>query len=76
MAVFSRNSQLEQTSEEVQKFVKDHLGCVELVNMPEVPISSSVVRDIIQKEGLDSKRLPKLIPLPVLNQLKSNKLAD
>ncbi len=76
VAVFSRNSQLEQTSAQVQEFVNDHLGCVELVNMPDVPISSSVVREIIQREGLNSKRLPKLIPLSVLNQLKSNKLVD
>lgn len=74
VAVFSRKSQLGQTSAEVQKFVNNHLGCVELVDMPEVPISSSIVREIIQKEGLSSKRLAELIPLTVLHQLKNNKL--
>ena len=70
VAVFSRNASLEQTTESVTQFVKDKPGCVEFISMPEVPISSSEIRECVRQQGPSTPKLKDLMPTSVIQFLK------
>lgn len=54
LVVFSRSQKLQQTSPLVAQFIKDNHPKVLFLEMPQCPVSSSELRKMIEKEGVDS----------------------
>ncbi len=62
IVVVARNGKGLETTPAVADFVCTHPGCVTKLEMPAVNVSSSAIRNIITREGINSPNLFSIIP--------------